>query len=142
MFPVSAGAKPRERNSALLVIPLLIVVGISVAFILVLTFFPGIIVRFVFGAGFREAESLLSLYAAATGCYALSVVLMAYEMSRKIANTGWLQLLFSGLIILGISIFHSTLHDVVVVQIVLMVGLLIVVSLPFFRRSAVLREAV
>jgi O-antigen/teichoic acid export membrane protein len=141
MFPISAGAKPQERNSALLVVPLLLVVGISVAFILVLTFFPGIIVRFVFGAGFREAESLLSLYAAATGCYALSVVLMAYEMSRKIANTGWLQLLFSFLIIVGISVFHSTLRDVVVVQIVLMVILLMAVSLPFFRSRAVLQEA-
>jgi hypothetical protein len=74
------------------------------------------------------------LYAAATGMYALSVVLMTYEMSRRIANTGWLQLLFSGVLVLAISIFHQTLRDVIVVQIVLMAAMLIVVSYPFFRR--------
>ncbi len=42
--------------------------------------------------------------AAATGIYAIAVVLITYEMSRRIANTGWLQLVVSGLIVLGISL--------------------------------------
>jgi len=133
MFPISAGTKTRRRNASVLAVPLLLVVSIATAFILLLSVFPGAIVHFVFGAGFREAEPLLSLYAAATGCYALSVVLMAYEMSRRIANTGWLQLVFSGLLVLGISLFHATLREVVIVQVVLMVALLAAVSLPFFR---------
>jgi O-antigen/teichoic acid export membrane protein len=133
MFPISASDKRQEHNTSLLVVPLLLVVSISVAFILLLTLAPDMIVHFVFGARFTEADSLLSLYAAATGCYALSVVLMAYEMSRKIANTGWLQLIFSGAIVGGIAIFHGTLREVVLVQIVLMVVLLATVSLPFFR---------
>jgi hypothetical protein len=107
-----------------------------------MTFVPGLIVHFIFGAGYREAEPLLSLYAAATGLYSLSVVLMAYEMSRRIANTGWVQLFFSGAIIGGITLFHSNLREVILVQIVLMVMLLIVVSLPFFRmRPARVEEA-
>jgi len=70
------------------------------------------------------------------------VVLMAYEMSRKIANTGWMQLAISGAIILGIQLFHSDLHQVVAVQLVLMVALLLIVSLPFFRarRNSFARE--
>jgi O-antigen/teichoic acid export membrane protein len=133
MFPISAGSKPRQHNATLLIVPLLLVVLMAVAFVLLLTFVPGAIVHFIFGAGFREAEPLLSLYAAATGLYSLCVVLMAYEMSRRIANTGWVQLFFSGAIILCISVFHATLRQVIVVQIVLMVLLLVAVSVPFFR---------
>jgi len=51
----------------------------------------------IFGSRFIEIGWLLALYAAATGLYSLSVVLIAYEMSRRIANTGWLQLIFSAL---------------------------------------------
>ena len=134
MFPISASSKAdTRRGGSVLVVPLLLVVAISLGFIFLLSLFPGLIVRFVFGAGFIQAESLLSLYAAATGCYALSVVLMSYEISRKIANTGWLQLAFSGALVLGISLFHATLKQVVMVQVVLMVLLLILVSLPFFK---------
>ena len=76
----------------------------------------------------------MALYAVATGLYALSVVLMAYEMSRRIANTGWLQLAFSGVLILAIGVFHATLQDVIMVQIVLMAMMLLFVSFPLFRR--------
>ena len=62
---------------------------------------------------------------------------MAYEMSRRIANTGWIQLIFSGVIVGGICVFHSTLREVVIVQIVLMVVLLAAVSVPFFRRKSI-----
>jgi hypothetical membrane protein len=59
---------------------------------------------------------------------------MAYEMSRRIANTGWLQLVFSGVLVLGIGIFHHTLREVILVQIVLMSVMLVLVLLPFLRR--------
>src|SRR5512133_1713227 len=58
---------------------------------------------------------------------------MAYEMSRRLANTGLVQLVFSGAIVAGITLFHSSLRDVVIVQLVAMVVLLVTVSLPFFR---------
>jgi O-antigen/teichoic acid export membrane protein len=133
MFPISAGQKAKEQNISVLVVPLLFVLFIAVTFILVLQLVPVTVVRTVFGTGFTQVAPLLSLYAAATGAYALSVVLIAFEMSRRIANTGWLQLVFSGLVIGGISIFHADLRQVIVVQLVLMVFLLIAVALPFFR---------
>jgi O-antigen/teichoic acid export membrane protein len=147
MFPISASAKPKEESSSVLVVPLVIVLTISLVFILGLAMFPEFVLRAVFGAGFHISggmDSLLSLYAAATGTYSLAVVLMAYEMSRKIANTGWMQLAISGAIMAGITAFHGDLRQVVVVQLVLMVVLLMIVSLPFFRthrNSVPLQEA-
>jgi O-antigen/teichoic acid export membrane protein len=145
MFPISAGAKPKEENSAVLVVPLVIVLIISLVFIVGLAMFPEVVLRAVFGSGFHIGTGpLMSLYAAATGTYSLAVVLMAYEMSRKIANTGWVQLAISGAIVAGITLFHADLRQVVVVQLVIMVVLLMIVSLPFFRthrNSVALQEA-
>jgi hypothetical protein len=81
-------------------------------------------------------SELLVLYAALTGIYSFSVVIMTYEMSRRIANTSWLQLAVSGAIAVGIYIFHSTLHDVITVQLVLMIFLLVAVSVPFVRAQS------
>ncbi len=63
--------------------------------------------------------------------YSLSVVFIAYEMSRRIANTGWLQLIFSGALVLGIGLFHDTLREVIMVRIVLMAAMLVLVASPF-----------
>jgi len=135
MFPVTAAAKSDQDSSRTVVLaPFFLVLGISAAFAAILAFFPHMIVGFVFGHSFHEAEGLMSLYAVATGLYSLSVVLMAFEMSRKIANTGWLQLLFSGLLVIAISMFHHTLREVVMVQVVMMLVLLAMVSIPFFKR--------
>ncbi len=144
MFPISAGAKPQDQNSSVLVVPLLIVVSLAALFTVFLGLFPDFVLRMLFGQGFRGQGigELLSLYAATTGAYALAVVLTAYEISRRIANVAWLQLAFSFLVVIGISLFHETLREVIVVQQFLMVLLLILVALPFFRqkRSALLQE--
>ncbi len=137
MFPISAQANDERARASVLVVPLLLVLAISVVFACSLGAFPGFVLSAVFGNGFEAAshglDSLLMLYAAATGAYSLAVVLMAYEMSRKLANSGWIQLAFSGAIVLGITAFHSTLKQVIVVQLVLMVVLFIAAALPFFR---------
>lgn len=137
MFPISAGAKHEKESASVLLVPLGFVFLLSVVFVLGLGLFPDLVLRTIFGPGFqahgRGLDSLLMLYAAATGLYALSVVLMAYEMSRKLANTGWIQLVFSGAIVVGIGMFHSSLHQVIVVQIVLMAILLVTSALPFLR---------
>lgn len=136
MFPVSAsnGAEPDKRPDRVLFMPLLLVFGISAVYTALMAWIPQRIVSMLFGMGFQEAEPLLSLYAMATGLYALSVVLMTYEMSRKIVNTGWLQLIFSGVMVVAISLFHSSLHEVVQVQLGIMALLLVAVSIPFIRQ--------
>jgi hypothetical protein len=59
-------------------------------------------------------------------------------MSYKIANTSWVQLAFSAVLIACLCRFHSSLREVILVQLILMVVLLISVGLPFLidsRRS-------
>jgi O-antigen/teichoic acid export membrane protein len=145
MFPISAAKNPNEKTGSVLGTPLVMVSLMTAAFVALLWWAPKFLIVTIFGAQFLQASSLFGLYAAATGLYALSVVLMTYEMSRRIANTGWLQLIVSGVMVLGIAIFHDTLRQVIVVQIVLMILLLGAVSLPFLRRGfqsgTVLEEA-
>ena len=140
MFPVSAAAAEEEHRKAhVLGLPLVIVSVICLGFIGILAIFPGFVMHLVFGDGFHSAQSLLSLYASSTALYALAMVLITYEMSRKIANTGWLQLLFSGAIVLAIYMLHSDLRQVIIVQIWIKVLMLLVVSLPFLRSIRTLR---
>lgn len=137
MFPVSAEYKTERPSGSLLAIPLLLVTGMSTVFVLILAAFPTLVFQSLFGshfpAGVGDLNWLLSMNAAATGVYAIAVVLITYEMSRRIANTGWLQLVVSGLIVLGITWFHSTLLEVIVVQQVLRIVLLVAVASPFVK---------
>src|SRR5256885_4274499 len=96
MFPISAAAREDENKLQVLLVPLAIVGLICVAATFILWMFPDPIMGMIFGSRFQGEESLLTLFAINTGIYAISVVLMTYEMSRKIANTGWLQLVVSG----------------------------------------------
>ncbi len=146
MFPVAAAANTdkTQHKSHNIGLPLLLVLGLSLLFIAVAALFPHLIMGVIFGSRFIEIGWLLALYAVATGLYSLSVVFIAYEMSRRIANTGWLQLMFSGALVLGIGLFHGSLHEVIMVRIVLMAAMLVLVAVPFFRRhnQAELVEAV
>jgi O-antigen/teichoic acid export membrane protein len=143
MFPVAAAASPQQKKAHGIGLPLLLVLGLSVIFIAGAALFPHLIMGVIFGSRFIEIGWLLALYAAATGLYSLSVVFIAYEMSRRIANTGWLQLIFSVALVLGIGLFHQSLYEVIMVRIVLMAAMLVLVALPFLRRyrKAALVEA-
>ena len=139
MFPFSASARSREREGReVLGTAMLLVIGISAAFTFAMWLTPPKLWHAVLGQGFPLGRlvtysSLLVLYAATTGIYSLGVVLMSYEISRKINNVSWLQLGFSGAIVLGIYLFHSTLKEVILVQLVVMMLLLATVSIPFLR---------
>jgi O-antigen/teichoic acid export membrane protein len=139
MFPFSAGVRSEERGGrAVLGTAVLLVVLISSLFTLGIWIAPTSLWHLLLGAGFplgghSTYTSLLVLYAATTGIYSLSVVLMSYEISRKIGNVSWLQLGFSAAIIAGIYLFHHSLHSVISVQLILMSALLVVVSVPYLR---------
>src|SRR5258708_4312365 len=141
MFPVSAASKEHAEQQQGVFLPMVLVLGVVVVFVLTVSFLPQARLHDMFGAQFAEGGPLLALYPAATGLSALSVVMMAYEMSRRKASTAWLQLIFSGGVILAISIFHHDLRQVIVVQVVLMALMLLLVSAGFVRRqSRVLAE--
>ena len=147
MFPISAGAKPGERSKTILAVPITLVVAISGGFVLILTAFPHLVLRTVFGAAFAGAgmDEILPLCAAMAGVYSLAVVLITYEMSRKVANTAWVQIAAAIAIVAGIFLFHSTLTEVVLVQLGIMAALLAVVVLALIakrvRVAGVLQEA-
>ncbi|HXM22263.1 MAG TPA: hypothetical protein VN948_13480 [Terriglobales bacterium] len=137
MFPLVAGTRKEERKDhRVLATSLLLVLAIGSGLALGLRLAPAGIWTALFGSQFAIAGKyslpyLLALYAATTVIYSLSVVMIAYEMSYKIANTSWVQLAFSGVLIAGICRFHSSLHEVIWIQFVLMMVLLIVVAVPF-----------
>jgi len=139
MFPFSAGISSEERDGhAVLGTAFALATTISTLFVLAVWASPAWVWRLLLGAGFPmnaagSYRALLVLYAATTGIYALGVVLMSYEISRKVANVGWIQLFFSGAIIAGIYFIHDSLRDVIMVQTVLLTMLLMWVSVPFLR---------
>jgi hypothetical protein len=141
MFPVSAAARSSDREARpVLFLSLGMVFFILSVLILGLWAIPSFLWRVLFGAHFELGSygglaALLILYAVTTGIYSLGSVMIAYEMSRKIANTSWAQLAFSGALVLGICVFHQTLQQVIFVQLVLMVILLVTVALPLLRRE-------
>lgn len=137
MFPLVAGTRDEERRDIRIIsTALLLVLGTGSVLALGLGIAPSGMWTTFFGSGFEIAGKynlpyLLALYAITTIIYSLSVVIITFEMSYKIANTSWVQLAFSGAVIGGICLFHSSLRQVILVQLVLMIGLLAVVAVPF-----------
>ena len=141
MFPIVAGTRAEERKDhRILLTSLLLVLGIGSALALGLRLAPAGIWATFFGPQFEIAGKqglpyLLALYAVTTVVYCLSVVIIAYEMSYKIANTSWVQLAFSGAVVVGICRYHSSLQQVIWVQLILMLVLLVVVAVPFLLNA-------
>ncbi len=139
MVPVVAGTRTEERKSvSLIATALLLVLGIGSVLAAALRFMPAWVWTTLFGAGFVIRGShgisyLLALYAVTTVVYSLSSVIITYVMSYKIAYTSWVQLAFSGLMILGILEFHTSLEEVILVQLVSVSILLCVVAVLFSR---------
>ncbi len=137
MFPLVAGTRDEERKDLrVIATSLLLVLSTGSALALGLSIAPARLWTTLFGSGFEIAGKyslpyLLALYAITTVVYSLSVVIISFEMSYKIANTSWVQLAFSGVVIAGIVRFHSSLREVILVQLILMLILLACVALPF-----------
>src|SRR5215472_10600468 len=144
MFPFSAGIRSGEKGGyTVLTTALALVAVIASLFTLGAWLAPRALWQLLLGHGFPVANysSLLVLYALTTEIYVLAAVLIAYEISQKIGRVSWLQLAFSAMIVAGIYLFHSTLETVITVQLVVMLGLLLVVSVPFVRAQGESRAA-
>ena len=136
-----AGTRDEERKDLkVIATSLVLVLGTGSALAIGLAVAPAWLWTKFFGSGFEivgryNLPYLLALYAITTIVYSLSVVIITFEMSYKIANTSWVQLVFSGVVIAAICIFHSSLREVILVQLILMGALLICVALPFLVNS-------
>lgn len=139
MFPFSAGARSEHGSRTVLSTALLLVAGIATVFTLGAWWAPPQVWHSLLGAGFPAGQnhfysSLLVLYALTAAIYAIAVVLMTYEISQRIGHVSWVQLGFSAAIIGGIYLYHSSLREVIVVQLVLMLALVLAVTVPFLQR--------
>ncbi len=136
-FPIVAATSDEERRDLrVIATSLMLVLGIGASIAIFLMIAPAALWTHLFGAEFQIAGRfnipyLLALYALSTVIYSLAALIISFEMSYKIANTSWVQLAFSVVLIAGIARFHSSLREVVLVQLVLMVVLFVLVSLPF-----------
>jgi O-antigen/teichoic acid export membrane protein len=140
-FPLVAGTCDEERRDLkVIATSLMLVLGSGAALALALCVAPPWVWTSLFGSGFQTGgpyslSYLLALYAVTTVVYCLSAVIITFEMSYKIANTSWVQLAFSGVLVLGICLFHHSLREVILVQLVLMAILFVFVALPFLIDS-------
>ncbi|HEY1985625.1 MAG TPA: lipopolysaccharide biosynthesis protein [Terracidiphilus sp.] len=141
MFPLVAGTREEERKDlTVIATSLLLVLGVGSALALGLYVAPAWLWTRFFGAGFdivgkHNMPYLLALYAITTVIYSLSVVVITFEMSYKIANSSYIQLAFSGVLILAIARWHSTLTEVIMVQLIMMMVLLVFVAVPFLASA-------
>ncbi len=126
MFPIVAQKhKKGEPHGYLLWLSLGIVAAISVP-VVVLTFaFPEWIVGILFGKQYLGVASLLWLYALATSLYALANVVVNYRLSLGAGKSTGLVIAAGAAQVIGIILFHSTLAQVVWVQVCVMMVLFI-----------------
>jgi O-antigen/teichoic acid export membrane protein len=140
-FPLVAGTSNEERRDLrVIATALVLVLGVGVAISIALCIAPAELWTHLFGADFAIAGKynlpyLLALYALATVIYSLAGVIITFEMSYKIANTSLVQLAFSGILLGTIYRFHSSLREVVLVQLALMALLFVFVAVPFLINS-------
>ena len=149
MFPVSAATTSltnRRVGRHLLYTALLLVSFVTSVFIAAVALVPEAVWTGVLGARFLlESPSafsgLLTQYALMTGIYSIAVVIMMYEISRRIGTAAWVQLGASVLLTGAIWRFHSSLSQVILVQVFVMGGLLFAVTLPILRDEEEEKEA-
>ncbi len=140
-FPLVAGGDEEERRDLrVIATALMLVLGTGTAIALGLCIVPSSLWTHLFGAEFQATGGysisyLLALYAFATVIYSLGAVIITFEMSYKIANTSYVQLAFSGVLVAAIGFFHSNLREVVLVQLALMGLLFVLVAVPFLWNS-------
>jgi hypothetical protein len=138
MFPVTASHTHRRAGRSLLYTGLLLVGAVTSAFIAAVALVPDAVWTKVLGARFllgtpAAFSSLLTEYAVMTGIYSIAVLIMMYEISRRIGTAAWVQLGASVLLAVAIWRYHDSLSQVILVQVFVMCGLLIAVTIPIFR---------
>ncbi len=126
MFPLVAQKQQRgEPHRHLLWMAIGLVALASLAVIAAALVVPGLMVRVLFGEAYLAIAPLLWLYAVATMLYALANVVINYRLSAGDGGGSALAMLAGAAQVGGLWLFHSSLREVVIVQIVLMVGLFV-----------------
>jgi len=127
MFPIVAQRYSRgQRHRHLLLLSLGIVLVGSLAIVALTYFFPEAIVQILFGPAYLPIAPLLWMYALATAAYALANVVINYRLSIGSADGAYLGIGAGILQVLLLWISHDSLHQVVSIQLGLMICFFIV----------------
>lgn len=140
MFPFSASHTQQQGGRPVLYTALLLVGGLTSAFIAAVALAPASLWTMLLGRQFlldalAPFSALLTQYAVMTGVYSIAVVVMMYEISRRIGTAPWVQLGASVLVACGIWNYHRSLSEVILVQLFVMSGLLLAVTVPLLREQ-------
>ncbi len=138
MFPISASHADRHEGRSVFYTALLLVGSLISAFIAIVALAPEATWTKLLGKAFLLASTapfstLLTDYSVMTGIYCIAVVVMMYEISRRIGTAARVQLGMSILLAVAIWRYHDSLSQVIRVQLYIMCGLLAVVTIPLFR---------
>lgn len=130
LFAQAAQRQARgEAHRHLLWRTLMMVGGLSFAIVLACALMPNLIVRILFGEAYLAISGLLWQYAFSTALFSACNVIINYQLSLGHQRGALLSLAAGILQVLLISLFHATLAQVVLVQIILMAGLFGVVTI-------------
>jgi hypothetical protein len=140
MFPVTASHTHRQGGRSVLYTGLLLVGTVTSAFIGAVALAPEGVWTILLGKQFllgtaASFSTLLTQYAVMTGIYCVAVVVMMYEISRRTGTAAWVQLGASFLLAGAIWRYHDSLSQVILVQVFVMCGLLVVVTIPLLRQE-------
>lgn len=111
------------------------IAGIAIAIVVVCAVFPDLIIQILFGNGYLEIAPLLWKYALATGVFAISNIFAYYYLSLDKYIPVVLSGIFGMLQIVLVVLFHTSLEQVVHVQIIAMIILLFVQLIFFFSSN-------
>ncbi len=126
MFPLVAQKHQRqEPHRHLLWTSLGMVFGVSVVIVAATALLPELIIRILFGADYLSIAPLLWPYAVATALFSLANVLINYHLALG-NRTGTLFALTAGILqVVCLILWHTTLYQVVMIQVAMMGALLL-----------------
>ncbi len=127
LFPIVAQKhKKGEPHRHLLYISMGLVAAVSGGILIATVLFPEFIVNILFGAAYLSVAPLLWRYALATSIYALANVVITYRLSIGDGAGSVIAVIGGAAQVVLLWLFHTTLLQVVMVQIGLMGAMLLV----------------
>ena len=126
LFPIVAQRHQKGEPHRQLLWAGLGMVAVASAVIVAFTvFIPEWIVNILFGEAYLSIAPLLWLYAIATTLYSLANVVINYRLSADSQFGTYLAVIGGLAQVIGLWLFHASLRQVVIAQIIIMSGLLI-----------------
>jgi len=126
LFPIVAQKHQLgEPHHHLLFVSLGIVAVISTAFVLLTLIAPVFIAQVLFGSAYVSIAPLLAAYAIATALYSMANVVINYRLSIGSSGGSAMAVAAGVAQVIGLWVFHSTLQEVVYVQIYIMAVLVV-----------------